>query len=491
MSGMEMKAEIPLRAAVALLPSQGPGQLMLSDATITEAAPGPSAPSAPSHRRMLCFDADSPGPGDAAAPSGNAPSPPVTPQMVVSQPPAVSPTSSPAVTASPAGQPPKESPGSRAPKIRSVQPTILRGSRAARAELVKCPKGLTTPENERTPPDCAAGDTKKYPHGKSDPGLVAKAPGAITRSEATPPEASGRSVFARKQQIVDKREFSVAESAVPARSRPGGARKEDQRGRPEAGEKPQAKSRDGREARAERRGSSLEPPHVTANKENELEGSQREHHLVGAAPVGEPGLPTVGSPAPVTQAASCKVPSKTSPLTKQACEMLQDIQGLIPASTPSKRTGLGCPELSHPRTPNPGGPAEEPPDCLRTPIRQRHGREREGTPRHLLATPDVPTCSPASEAGSESSINMAAQTLISLSRAGRAGTPLKDSILQQGAASAAVNVATVAPKAKKRKQTESHTAPVAKKDLHLSGSTASKKKSKVSRSKSASFLFLF
>nr|XP_023669572.1 protein NPAT isoform X1 [Paramormyrops kingsleyae] len=470
-SGMEAKAEIPLRPA-------GPGQLTLSDATITEAAPGPSAPS---HRRMLCFDADSPGPADAAAPSGHTPSPPVTPQTVVSRPPAVTSASSPAVTGSPARQPPKESPGSsgsRGPKIRSVQPTILRGSRAARAELLKCPKGLTTPENERTPLDCAAGDTKKCPHAKSDSGVVAKAPSAIVRTEATPPEASGRSVFARKQQIVDKREFSAAESAGPAKSRPGGAKKEDQRGRSEAGEKPQAKGREGREGRAERRGSSLEPPHVTANKENELEGSRCEHHPVGPAPVGEPGPPTIGSPAPITQAGSCKVPSKTSPLTKQAAEMLQDIQGLIPASTPSKRTGLGCPELAHPRTPNLGGPTEEPPDCLRTPIRQRHGREREGTPRHLVATPDVPTCSPASEAGSESSINMAAQTLISLSRAGRAGTPLKDSILQQGAASAAVNIATVAPKAKKRKQSESHTAPIAKKELHLSGSTPSKKKSK-------------
>ncbi|XP_048836145.1 protein NPAT [Brienomyrus brachyistius] len=474
-SGLEAKVEIPLRPAVPLLAPQGPGHLTLSDAAITEAAPGPSAPS---HRRMLCFDTDSPGHADAAAPSGIAPSPPVTPQTVVSQPPAVSSTSSPAVSASPARQPPKESPGSsgsRCPKIRTVQPTILRGSRAARAELLKCPESLTTPENERPPLDCAAGDTKKSPNAKSDAGLVAKAPSAIVRTEATPAEAPGRSVFARKQQIVDKREFSVAESAGPAKSKPGGAKKEDQRSRTEAGEKPQAK---GREGRAERRGSSLEPPHVTANKENRLEGSRCEHHPMGPAPVGEPGPNTIGSPAPISQAGSCKVPNKTSPLTKQAAEMLQDIQGLIPASTPSKRTGLGCSELSHPRTPNLGGAAEEPPDCLRTPIRQRHGREREGTPRHLVATPDVPTCSPASEAGSESSINMAAQTLISLSRAGRAGTPLKDSILQQGVASAAVNIATVAPKAKKRKQSESHTTPTAKKELHLSGSASSKKKSK-------------
>ncbi|KAG5843373.1 hypothetical protein ANANG_G00150210 [Anguilla anguilla] len=122
----------------------------------------------------------------------------------------------------------------------------------------------------------------------------------------------------------------------------------------------------------------------------------------------------------------------------------------------------------------PGGATRHPEDA---PVRQRPGRVGDGTPRHLPppATPDIPTCSPASEAGSESSINMAAHTLMILSRAAiaRTGTPLKDSVRQQGAPAPAVT-----PKGKKRKPAEPLASPTSKKETQHGGSAAAKKAKK-------------
>lgn len=143
---------------------------------------------------------------------------------------------------------------------------------------------------------------------------------------------------------------------------------------------------------------------------------------------------------------------------------------------------MGCPDLPLPLTP---GRLQETLDCPRTPARQRLGRDGEGTPRPLVppATPDLPSCSPASEAGSENSINMAAHTLMILSRAAiaRTGTPLKDSLRQEGTGT----VATVAAKSKKRKQPEPLASLPAKKDL--SGSSGSKKKAEKQRKLMDSF----
>ncbi|XP_058600351.1 protein NPAT-like isoform X2 [Onychostoma macrolepis] len=126
-----------------------------------------------------------------------------------------------------------------------------------------------------------------------------------------------------------------------------------------------------------------------------------------------------------------------------------------------------------PRTPGPGRAQEELTDGLRTPSRQRLRREGESTPRHLPSCHTrYPSCSPASEAGSENSINMAAHTLMILSRAARTGGPLKDSLRQEEASAGKSAI----PKGKKRKQIES--SPPAKKELQLSSSSSSKKKSK-------------
>ncbi|XP_062872651.1 protein NPAT [Trichomycterus rosablanca] len=204
-------------------------------------------------------------------------------------------------------------------------------------------------------------------------------------------------------------------------------------------------------------------PGVTSNKENEVEGSLHESRQATASPF------SVRSPQPVAGGCSKSI-CKTSPLTKQAAEMLQDIQSQSPISTPPRRKGPS--DLSLPRTPGPGRLQEDFLDGLRTPLRQR--REAEGTPKHLAppATPDLPSCSPASEAGSENSINMAAHTLMILSRAARTGGPLKDSLWQKEADMAKSS----SSKGKKRKHAEP--SPTAKKELQLSSSSGSKKKTK-------------
>ncbi|XP_056329003.1 protein NPAT [Danio aesculapii] len=211
-----------------------------------------------------------------------------------------------------------------------------------------------------------------------------------------------------------------------------------------------------------------ESPGITANKENELESSQ-----TSARPT-EDLVPSTAKFATPLLNSSSKALYKTSPLTKQAVEMLQDIQGQTPVATPPKKQAIGCPDLPLPRTPGPGRALEDLTDGLRTPSRQRLRREGESTPRHLPlpATPDIPSCSPASETGSENSINMAAHTLMILSRAARTGGPLKDSLRQEeaGAGKSAIS------KGKKRKQIES--SPTAKKELQLSRSSSGKKKSK-------------
>lgn len=209
-------------------------------------------------------------------------------------------------------------------------------------------------------------------------------------------------------------------------------------------------------------------PGVTSNKENELEGCQHDQRLTTTC-LPDNLVSSTAKPDALISSSSAKMLCKTSPLTKQAAEMLHDIQG----QTPPKRQGSSCPDLPLPRTPGPGRTQEEPADGLRTPCRQRIGREGETTPRCLPppVTPDVPFCSPASEAGSENSINMAAHTLMILSRAARTGGPLKDSLRQEEASAGKSS----APKTKKRKHVEP--SPPAKKELQLSGS-GSKKKSK-------------
>ncbi|XP_070798966.1 protein NPAT isoform X3 [Pituophis catenifer annectens] len=125
-----------------------------------------------------------------------------------------------------------------------------------------------------------------------------------------------------------------------------------------------------------------------------------------------------------------QVNSLTGPLTKQAVEMLYDIQRHSPAS---KLPENG--ELPLPRTPS--GTSDRHSDDtfdIRTPTCKRYS-EDSTTPRIMVppATPDLPACSPASETGSENSVSMAAHTLMILSRAAIARTsttPLKDNTQQ-------------------------------------------------------------
>ncbi|XP_066520302.1 protein NPAT [Hoplias malabaricus] len=215
-------------------------------------------------------------------------------------------------------------------------------------------------------------------------------------------------------------------------------------------------------------------PSITANKENEVEGGRRELRQVSAPSVESFVSSTARPCTPVSQGLSGKAICKTSPLTKQAVEMLQDIQSQSPTATTPRRKVTGCLDLPLPRTPGSGRLQEDYMDGLRTPSRQRAGRDAESTPKHLAppATPDIPSCSPASEAGSENSINMAAHTLMILSRAARTGGPLKDSLRQEEAEAGKSS----ASKGKKRKHTD--LSPTMKKELQLSGSLGSKKKAK-------------
>ncbi|KYO44924.1 protein NPAT isoform A [Alligator mississippiensis] len=121
-----------------------------------------------------------------------------------------------------------------------------------------------------------------------------------------------------------------------------------------------------------------------------------------------------------------------SPLTKQAVEMLHDIQWNSPAS---KVVENG--DLPVPRTPSGVGDrhTDDTTDSIRTPTCRRYN-EDSTTPRIMVppATPDLPACSPTSETGSENSVSMAAHTLMILSRAAIARTstttPLKDNTQQ-------------------------------------------------------------
>ncbi|XP_018603805.2 protein NPAT [Scleropages formosus] len=421
-----------------------------------------------SHRRVLHFDS----PTEPVLPTNSTLSHTVMPQPVT-----------PPVPAAAFGREhAKENSGTF--KCRSVQPTILKSSRMVRAVAANPAENVKTPESQKNCGIRPSDDHRRQSGVQNEPCRAADCQSANVRNESALPEVSKRS-DSRKQQIVkrdntetgpkkDSVDISKASSITTdhrTRLKAAGARKDDLRNRQEAAEKSQAK---GRECRVERRSSPQELPHVTANKENELEGSRHEHHLTAAVSQGE-APPVAGMPAPAPQGGTCRAPSKTTPLTKQAAEMLQDIQGQNPTSSPSKRSGLVCSELPLPRTPCPGVPTDEVTDCLKTPAR---GRGLDGTPRRLAppATPEMPTCSPASEAGSESSISMAAQTLIFLSRAAveKPGTPLKDSMQQQGVS---YTNTTVSSKGKKRKQDESHGNSTVK-ELQLSVAPASKKKSK-------------
>ncbi|XP_036114361.1 protein NPAT [Molossus molossus] len=130
--------------------------------------------------------------------------------------------------------------------------------------------------------------------------------------------------------------------------------------------------------------------------------------------------------------------SLINPLSKHTTEMLQDVQRHSPVSRLVDST-----HLSVSRTPGSGAGEkhkEEPTDGIKVPSSRRL-MEDSSTPKVMVppVTPDLPACSPASEAGSENSVNMAAHTLMILSRAAisrtTSTTPLKDNTQQFRASS--------------------------------------------------------
>ncbi|XP_024132284.1 protein NPAT isoform X2 [Oryzias melastigma] len=274
-------------------------------------------------------------------------------------------------------------------------------------------------------------------------------------------EAAKKSELGETSQSSDKSVASAEETKAKnsrslrsLSSDVSGSRKDKEDGRKEAAGK-------SREGRTEKRTPSQEAPNVTANKENEMK--QQQVTTSSSSESRDFSPPAVSQLTPNPQPKAAKAPSKTSSLAKQAAEMLQDIQGQKSSTTPTKKPGTGS---SNPSVNSRETPANSP----RTPSHPKKGKDLEGTPKHQLTpnTPDVPTCSPASEAGSENSINMAAHTLMILSRAAiaRTGTPLKDSLRQDEAG----QKSPASTKTKKRKAPSPTETPPSKRELKQSPS---------------------
>ncbi|XP_016311128.1 protein NPAT isoform X1 [Sinocyclocheilus anshuiensis] len=421
--------------------TSGSGQVLLPT---SEQQKSVSATS-PSHRRILCFD--------------------VTPETTAAGQNSLqtSTLASSAVTSSPAQQVQKE-----ITQTETKQP-LVSDIRKRRIETVRLPEVNPKAGIKNSEKVTIFHQQKEAPKSKvteKGPNLIVLSNAKSSNKAAIEPEALIRSESPKKSQASQKEDGGVvSKSSAPGpKQKPAGNTQDNTQ--EESHEKKQLKPAE----RSSEKTSLQNSPGVTANKENELASCQ---HQTPTRPTEDLTPSTAKSTAPVSSSSS-KTLCKTSPLTKQAVEMLQDIQGQAPAATPPKRQVAGCPDLTLPRTPGPGRAQEELTDGLRTPSRQRLRREGECTPRHLPppATPDIPSCSPASEAGSENSINMAAHTLMILSRAARTGGPLKDSLRQEEASAGKSAI----PKGKKRKQIES--SPPAKKELQLSSSSSSKKKSK-------------
>ena len=436
--------------------------------------PAPSSSPHP-HRRVLCFDVSSDNPNPAPNPA----------QAKNTLLPLKGPACRPAapISASCGQQSKKETPSSQSPgtsKLRAIKPAILRGSRTLDGKTrPEVPKDADKKMPSEAPKMKRATETSHCPSsGVSEKGT--KTESSSTNKDAAPPvTAKRKSECRRKSHQSEKTEDEGSRSTHNIKSAglgqrmtsisTGSKKPAEERSRAEKSESVQKC----KEAWTEKRCSSQPSLCLTANKENEVEQSRSEQPLAGSVSQEESSPAAISIAAPAMQGGSSKAPSMTSPLTKQAAEMLQGIQGQNPAATPTKKMALGSPRLPLPRTPGSGCHPEEPPDSLRTPIRQKPSRDGDGIPRHLPphTTPDIPTCSPASETGSESSINMAAHTLMILSRAAiaRTGTPLKDSVHQQGV------VGPTTPKGKKRKPVDPVASPNSKKETQHSGSAACKK----------------
>ncbi|KAG8002135.1 Protein NPAT, partial [Nibea albiflora] len=368
-----------------------------------------------------------------------------------------------------------------------TKPTILGGNKPKRRiQTVRCSAGPQTDrgplkESEKPSPpqqhqkDAVKKNSRKQDHSihNQEPQSASTSRTDASQSESVKKSESGKSKSGDRKHSHDKdgdgakaKDSHSSRSLSSDSALKSGTRKEkEESSRKELAEKAPAKSREGR---AEKRTPSQEMPNVTANKENEIKGSRQEQQqqsTPSSSASRDFSPPAVTQPISTPQSKPPKTPSKTSSLAKQAAEMLHDIQGINSPSTPVKRPVAATSDLSLPRNSGAGSNQEESTDCPRTPSRQKKGKDGEGTPKHLMPpnTPDVPSCSPASEAGSENSINMAAHTLMILSRAAiaRTGTPLKDSLRQEGVGEKSP---TSSKNSKKRKQSSPAATPPAKKD---------------------------
>ncbi|XP_037326843.2 protein NPAT isoform X2 [Pungitius pungitius] len=438
----------------------------------------------PSHRRILCFDSSAE----------------VQPQTPKTTKPAASNASLPRRVQR------TEKDGKK--MVTRSKPAILGGNKPRRRiEPVRCStdtqtgEGFTKEGEKSIPPPQQHQKVplKKSPRKQDHSAQNEDAQSAsASRDDAAQPETLKKSKSGRRSKSIDgihthdkggdaakAKESDTSKSLSADSALKSGTRKEkEESSRKEPAEKAAGKSREGR---PEKRTPPQEAPNVMANKENEIKGSVQEQQQQQQPSAPSPVVSRDFSPPAVTQPASSpqskatKAPSKTSSLVKQAAEMLHDINGLNSPSSPVKRPAAVGPDHGGlPRTPGPGRGLEESVDRARTPSRQRRGRDGEGTPKHLIPpnTPDVPGCSPASEAGSENSINMAAHTLMILSRAAiaRTGTPLKDSLRQEEAGEKS---ATSSKSSKKRKPASpTGSPPRAKKESKQSPSQKSDRERK-------------
>ncbi|XP_077397722.1 protein NPAT [Festucalex cinctus] len=239
-------------------------------------------------------------------------------------------------------------------------------------------------------------------------------------------------------------------------------------------------SKEPAEEQAEKITHTQDKPNVMADKENKVIGCSQEQQQSSHMPFSSAPADSAAPAVTHTSSSKSKVASKTSSLAVHVAEMLQNIQGLNSPPRPGKRlpVGLNSPDPTGPRTPGTAGNQKESMNSPRTPLQQKKGKDAEGTPKNLLPrnTPDVPTCSPASEAGSENSISMAAHTLMILSRAAiaRTGTPLKDSLHQEADEKSPTSLKT----SKKRKQPPTTASPPAKKSSKDSSPKKKKRKKK-------------
>uniref|UniRef100_A0A3Q1FZG1 Protein NPAT n=2 Tax=Acanthochromis polyacanthus TaxID=80966 RepID=A0A3Q1FZG1_9TELE len=409
----------------------------------------------PSHRRILCFDSS---------------------QEVQPQTSRTSTSAAPNVSTSQSVQ---QAVKDNKQPITQTKPAILGGNKPKRRiETVRCtvdPKTAVNLMKDSNPiqqqqKDLIRRNSRKQQHDihnkeprSADTSSVdaSQSKSESRRRSKSSDRKHSRDLHNDKAKTKDSRSSRSMSSDSAQKS--GNRKDKEESGRKDPAESVPLKSREGR---TEKRTPSQGMPNVTANKENEMKARTKEQSTPSSSASRDFSPPAITQAASNIQSKAAKAPSKTSSLAKQAAEMLQDMQGLNSPSTPVKKLGAGSSDVSLPGT----GRTQEPPaEGPGTPSRQKKGKDGEGTPKHLLLpnTPDVPGCSPASEAGSENSINMAAHTLMILSRAAiaRTGTPLKDSLRQEG-----VGEKSPTKNSKKRKQSSPNASPPAKKESKRSPS---------------------